>query len=130
MKLCIHHQPFDVDVSSGTNHAAHQWHELCAAFGVTELAVVNETGEPFPAINDSVLVREITGVDQLSGERVFLEVGPHPSVDGADIGDAWLVIGGAAGNFEMGRYLTIPVETSLYPREAAAIALWELSKWR
>lgn len=128
LRLCIHHEDFDKDVSSGNAHAAHQWHELCIAFGVTDLAVINKTGEAFPKVNDSVSVFEIEDVSQLKGGVVFLEQGDHSSVVGADISGDWLVIGGAAGNRQNGEYLTIPIANALYPREAAAIALWELSK--
>lgn len=130
MRVCIHHEAFDRDVSSGNDHAAHQWHELCSAFGVTHLAVINESGEPFLQINDSVEVTEITSLDDLDGPMVGFEVGNFPNHRGTQFNDdCWLVFGGAIGIPTGMRTYTIPTPVALYPREAAAIVLenqWQL----
>ena len=128
MKICIFHQPFDIDVSSGTDHARHQWHELVCAFGVTEMAVINQTKDEFGPVNDRVRVTEYRSLNAFFlGKRcVFVEQGPFPDHRGVRVpADHWIVFGGAQGlplNLD-GQYMTIPTRTSLYPRQAAAIIL-------
>lgn len=143
MKVCFYHQDRDVDVSSGTDHARHQWHETCMAFGVTELAVINETETAYTAVNDSLPVTEYPTfqafLDATNGEYYFIESGEYPSHRQIDTpNDHWVCIGGTGGlpegltgdaqhNIE---YFSIKAETILYPREAAVIILehmWALS---
>lgn len=129
MKLCIHFEEFDRDVSSGTDHALHQWHELCLAFGVTELAVVNLSGEPVHAINDSLPVVEFETLDafcEAHPKNYFLEQGGPDHIGVKIPDDGWLVIGASYGLPRSD--LSIPVTAALYPREAAAIVLE--AQWR
>lgn len=126
MKVCFHHQPFDVDVSSGTIHALYQWFELFHAFDVTECAVINESGDVLPNIDSDMKVREyrslsafLSGAD---GRVAYVEMGgaSHKEYDFSHTD--WLLFGGTNGLplFDVG------IETgnvALYPREAAAIIL-------
>lgn len=140
MKLCFHHQPIDVDVSSGTEHARHQWHELAMGYNVTELAVINHTSEPYLPLNDSLPVTEYPDIESFIQEHatkrnqvVFVEQGDftlchkYPFRD-----DQWIVVGGSAGlplNVANVQYVSLAASTALYPREAAAIAL-DSANWR
>jgi len=131
MKVCFYHQNFDIDVSSGTNHSKHQWHELCYAFGVTECAVINETKDDYKSVNDSIKIKNYKSLNQFlkreKGKKFFVEVGDHKSHRKAKIGkDDWVIIGGTSGIPDGldGEYITIEnAKTVLYPREAAAIVL-------
>jgi len=58
MKLCFHFQQFDIDISSGTLHARHMWHELASGYGINEMAVINETGEKFESVTEDMTVKE------------------------------------------------------------------------
>jgi tRNA(Leu) C34 or U34 (ribose-2'-O)-methylase TrmL len=133
MKLCFYHQPFDVDVSSGTVHARHQWHELAHAFGVTEMAVVNQTTDRFSSVNESIKISEynsltdfIQSKKHLHANCVFVEQGPYPDHRTRVIDpDTWIVFGGTQGlpPNPLGDTITIKTKAALYPRQAAAIIL-------
>lgn len=143
MKVCFYHQDRDVDVSSGTEHARHQWHETCMSFGVTELAVINETDTPYKPVNDSLPVTEYATIDDFmeatQGEYYFIEQGDYPSHrEITSPNGHWVCIGGTQGlprdltsdaDHDI-EYFTINAEAILYPREAAVIILehmWALS---
>lgn len=132
MRLAFHFEPFDVDVSSGTIHAAHQWHELLMAFGIAEAFVVNTSGMEFPQVNDSLVFHEVESVESIPGPLIVIEQGNNPNHRGYIFpDDATICIGGAYG-VPMGlnaEYLSIPTPAALYSREAAAIVLeeqWQL----
>jgi len=128
MKICFFHQPFDVDVSSGTDHARHQWHELASAFGVTKMAVINETYDEFSPVNSTIKVHKYNNLSSFLKRKmcIFVEQGDYPNHRSVRIpADHWIVFGGAQGlprNLD-GKYITIPTKTALYPRQAAAIIL-------
>jgi len=119
-----------VDVSSGTIHAAHQWHELLLGFGVTGAYVVNTSGAEFPQVNDSLVFHEVEDLAQVPGPIVGIEQGDHPNHRGVSFpDDCCIAIGGAYGLSGLDEYFTIPTPAALYPREAAAIVLeeqWQL----
>lgn len=128
-KVCFYYQAFDRDVSSGTVHALYQWHELCFGLGVSELAVINQTDDPIVPINESLPVSEFDTLESfcdLNPNHLFVEVGgpDHREVHVPE--DTWLVFGGAAGLPRAD--LSLPINTALYPREAAAIVLE--NQWR
>lgn len=131
MKLCIWHEPLDVDVSSGTDHARYQWHELANAFGITEVYVVNTTDSKFNSVNRSVSFLEISSLDEINESLIAIEQGEYPNHrDHRFPEDCCIVIGGAMGVLGLNAdYYTIPTPVALYPREAAAIVLenqWQL----
>lgn len=132
MRLCIWHQNFDADISSGTLHSTHMWHETCAAFGVTHLAVINESEHKFSPPSrayefESFSTFEAFKTVHAAEGMVYVELGDFPNHREVLISDTnWLIVGGTAG-LPLGepgvQYVTIPTQTILYPREAAAIVL-------
>lgn len=131
MRLAFHHEDFDSDVSSGTIHAAHQWHELCAAFNVERVAVI--TGLEYPIVDAGrPLVTYGSLEDFLSSEDgpfVFVERDGEPYRDYVYPDNCWLVVGGVSGLPRA----DVSINTgsvSLYPREAAAIVLAEAARWQ
>ena len=131
MKLCFHHQDFDIDVSSGTVHALYQWFELLLAFGISECAIVNTTSEKIPLISSDILVHEFNSFSDFEiafGNEKFLYVekgGPDYRSMGNFSSYDWILIGGVEG-FEHSDAEIPTGNSSLYPREAAAIILSRL----
>lgn len=126
MKVCFHHELFDVDVSSGTIHALYQWFELLQAFDVTECAIINKTGDALPTISSDMKVTEYATIEAFikanRAAKTFVEKGgkDYKSFDFSKT--KWLVFGGTSGLPKA----HVQIETgtaSLYPREAAAIIL-------
>lgn len=126
MKVCFHHDYFDVDVSSGTIHSMYQWFDLLHAFGVFECAIINNTDDDIPTINSDMTVTEYSRLDDflsLHGNVVFVEQGGSPYRD-YDFGDTeWLVFGGTAGLPRADVGIETLGNRALYPRSAAAIIL-------
>lgn len=126
VKLCFHHEPFDRDVSSGTIHALYQWFELFHAFGVTECAIINLSGDTLPLIDSNMTVTEYASLDDFenstSGNKVYLEHGGADYHSFDHTNTDWLVTGGTGGLPRA----DIGIDTgtvALYPREATAIVL-------
>lgn len=127
MKLCFYHQPFDVDVSSGTEHAMSQWSELCMAMGVTEVAVIDETDDNVHLFPDEITVTEYSSLEQfeeMNENLIYVEHGGKHYKEYDYNDDSWLVIGGSKGLPKAD--VQIPTKVALYPREAAAIVLSEV----
>ena len=127
MKLCFYHQDFDLDVSSGTEHAISQWHELAMAFGVKEIAIINETNDEIPCLNENIDIKEYKSLDEfiLNNENIiFVEMdGVSHRECKLDI-DAWYIFGGYKGiPIDLQPRIKINTPVALYPREAAAIIL-------
>ena len=134
MKVLFHHEPFDVDVSSGTEHAAFQWMELFRAMGMEGAAVINVSGLPYPQVDSDFMIEELSSPAQFLKrypEARVLGTGRHGRSRYRDFKYAeydWIEFGGAAG-------CIFPAEVSietfggrdLYPREAAAIILGEMA---
>ena len=132
MKLCFYHQKFDIDVSSGTEHALSQWHELAMAFGVTEIAIINETDDEIKQINEDITITQYPSLEEFLDDNsnfIFVEMdGENHHQHNID-NDAWYVFGGYQGiptNLEP--RIKIDTKVALYPREAAAIILENI--WR
>jgi hypothetical protein len=135
MKVLFHHEAFDIDVSSGTVHAAYQWVELLAAFGVTHAAVLNTSGVPWPHhINLDLTIEEYTDIASFSaahaGETVIgTSINAVDHYRGFDYSvGVWVYIGGTTVtgltcDYSVG--ITTHGNRELYPREAAAIILSE-----
>ena len=125
MKVCFHHQDFDVDVSSGTSHALYQWHVLFYAFGVDEVAVINHTDDPLPYMGEIVATSYETLEDFVAAcdgaTLTFVEEGGSDFRNFDFSETDWLVFGGTGGlpRSDVG----IDTKVALYPREAAAIIL-------
>jgi hypothetical protein len=126
MRVCFHHQDFDVDVSSGTSHALYQWFELLQAFGIKECAIINQTDDVIPVIGD-MLVHEYRTIDDFMAAHpdvVMADTGgkSHREFDFTDVD--WIVFGGTHG---LPRADVGISSGALYPREAAAIIISEAS---
>jgi hypothetical protein len=135
VRVLFHHEPFDRDVSSGTEHAAHQWYDLLAGVGVTAAAVLNLSGDPWPhAISSDVAVEEFLAITEFqtahAGEIVIATaLGAPNNYRGYDYsGGDWLYIGGTTiTGLPYSSAVSIPAVggREFYPREAAAIILAE-----
>ena len=131
MKLCFHHELFDDDVSSGTIHALYQWFELCHAFDVCEVAIINLSGDEIPLIDSLMQVNEFPDLEKFidftnrHGDRLtYVEMG-GPNFKCYDFSCTdWLIIGGVKG-LQVSDVSLPSTRVALYPREAAAIVLAE-----
>ncbi len=129
MKVCFHYEDFDRDVSSGTSHSIHQWHELLYAFGVTEVAVINSKRNKIKAVNDSVKMTNYKSLDDflaVNDNVCFVEQGGEDYRDFDFSKYEWLILGGCSGLPRSD--VSLPTPVALYPREAAAIILARV-KW-
>lgn len=132
MRVCFWHEDFDTDVSSGTEHAVHQWHETITAFNVKHVAVINEAEHVFAPPSDSYKFESFSSFPDFlksygTDELFFVEKGDFTNHRQVWIpATSWVIIGGAYG-LPMDRpdttYVTIPTRASLYPMHAAAIVL-------
>ena len=126
MKVCFHHQPFDVDVSSGTIHAFYQWFELFHAFDIDECAIINSSGDRPPVIDSHMVIAEYKSLGDFlnheRGEVAFVEKGGDDYRDYDFRGVDWLVFGGTQG-LPAADVGILTNDVALYPREAAAIVL-------
>lgn len=128
MKVCIFHEEFDRDVSSGTIHAEYQWLELFNAFGVVEIAVINPQQLQLVPLGTQ---DKITVFDSLDD---FLASHPDESMTYVEQGGTdfrsydysntdWLIFGGTGGLPVADVGIPTLNNVALYPREAAAIVL-------
>lgn len=128
MKLVFHHEDFDRDVSSGTSHALSQWMELCSAFDVTDVIIINKTPDKLVYPNQEINVQTLPSLKYfllLEEPYIFVEQGGHPCYSSLDYKGEWLVFGGHRGlpMIEGTKYVTIKTPVALYPREAAAVVM-------
>lgn len=129
-KVCFHFTDFDRDVSSGTSHSVHQWHELFMAFGVTEVAVINETTESYPKVSEQVEVTEYSSLEDFISKNdnlVFVEQGASTHYKNYDYPkDCWLVFGAEKTLPKADIMIPTKGGNSLYSREAVAIILSDI----
>ena len=135
MKVLFHHEHFDIDVSSGTAHAAYQWVDMLRSFGITQSAVLNLSDSPWPhEINGDIEIAEFTAIaDFIAAYPGDIVIGT--SADAPDgyrgfdySGGDWIYIGGTTVT-GLTCACSVSIATfegrELYPREAAAIILAE-----
>ena len=127
MKIAFHHEPFDIDVSSGTIHAAYQWYELLNGFGITEAAVIGDDTEDFSKTGSDITIHRFATLDEftanLGTNMAFVEHGGQDFREANYFNTDWLVFGGTSGLPRADISLPTNKGISLYPREAAAIVL-------
>ncbi len=127
-RVCFHHLPFDEDVSSGTDHALHQWVELLMGFGVSEAAVIDEVGIgefQFPAQLEVTRYSTLDLFLKATSNHTFVEQG-GPDFRTVSVGpDTWLIFGGWRTLPKPD--ISLPTTTAFYAREAAAIVLGGLT---
>jgi hypothetical protein len=133
MKVCFRHEQFDSDVSSGTDHALYQWVNLCIAFGVSEIAIINTSEDTIPVITPDLTVHKYSTFEDFTSEfghenLTYVEMGGDPYHTFDYSTTEWLVFGGTAGL----PHAHVGIDTGLiglFPREAAAIIL-AATKWQ
>lgn len=131
--ICFHHEQFDADISSGTLYSIDQWSNLFTAFGVKNIAVINQTADILPPFCNTSTTRVFSSIDLFldNTEGNIVNANPRGSIHYREVNYKkidWLVFGASGGNnFDGGVIIPTRDNRELYPREAAAIMLSEAS---